>query len=331
MSTTDPRALNRALLARQFLLERADVAIDQAVEQLVGLQAQATLPPYYGLAARLRGFDPVALGAMLEDRSLIRMTLMRGTVHLVTPRDAAWLRPLVQPAIERGYQGTFGRRVGSLDADSVRGLLRERPLTARELARELGGDEEALSVAVRVFAPLVQVPPRGVWGKSGQARYRPFEDWTGLELVERPVDELVLRYLRAFGPATAMDAQNWSGLTKLREVFARLDLEPLGGGYYDVPDGPRPPADTPAPPRFLGEYDNALLGHQDRTRIVPDGAQTAHGRFRGSLLVDGFLAATWKLEDGVVIIYGDVRGDEVQAEAMTVPGARDVDYRPGHE
>ena len=320
-----PRELNRALLARQYLLDRVDVPITDAVEHLVGLQAQAPLPPYYGLAARLQGFDPHALGAALEGRHLVRLTLMRGTVHMVTPRDAAWIRPLVQPVIERGYRGAFGKRVYSLDPESVYALLDE-PLSGRELARRLEGDEDALSVAVHSFAALVQVPPRGVWGKSGIPRYQPLHTWTGLSLEERPVEELVLRYLAAFGPATVMDAQNWSGLTKLRAAFERLDLVELDRGLYDLPDAPRP-GDVYAPPRFLGEFDNALLGHRDRSRIVPEGAATAHGRFVGSLLVDGFLAATWKLEDGVVVIYGDVASDEVGAEAMTVPGARDVDYR----
>ncbi len=287
------------------------------------------LPPYHGLAARLKDFDPEALGACLEDRSLVRLTLMRGTVHLVTPRDAAWMRPLVQPVIERGYRGAFGKRLYSLDPEAVYPLLDE-PLTGRELARRLDGDEDALSVAVHSFAALVQVPPRGVWGKSGMPRYQPLEHVDGAGAAERPVDDLVLRYLRAFGPATVMDAQNWSGLTKLREVFDTARSGRGRRGLFDVPDGPRP-GDVYAPPRFLGEFDNALLGHRDRTRIVPEGAFTAHGRNVGSVLVDGFLAATWKLEDGVVVIFGDVRGDEVSAEALTVPGARDVDYRPGHE
>jgi hypothetical protein len=305
-----------------------NVSITDAVEQLVGLQAQAVLPPYHGLAARLRDFDPAVLGGCLEDRSLVRITLMRGTVHLVTPRDAAWLRPLVQPVIERGYRGAFGKRVAVVDPDAVYALLGDEALTGRELARALGGDEEALSVAVHSFGALVQVPPRGVWGKSGMPRYRPLHTWTGLEMREAPLEDLVVRYLRAFGPATVMDAQNWSGLTKLRSAFGRLDLVEVERGMFDLPDAPRP-GDVYAPPRFLGEYDNALLGHKDRTRIVPEGAFTAHGRNVGSLLVDGFLAATWKLVDGVVVIYGDVPRDEVSAEAMTVPGARDVDYRPG--
>jgi hypothetical protein len=309
-----------------LLLDRVDVPILDAVEHLVGLQAQAVLPPYYGLAARLRGFDPVALGEHLEDRSLVRITLMRGTVHMATPRDVAWIRPLVQHVIERGFHGAFGRQ--PVDVAAVRALLRERALTARELARAFDGDPEALSVAVRTYAPLVQIPPRAVWGRSGQARYQTFEDWTGLPLRAAPLEDLVLRYLRAFGPASVMDAQNWSGLTKLAPVFARLELVEVERGLFDVPDGPRPDADTYAPPRLIGEYDNALLGHKDRTRIVPEGAFTAHGHHVGSVLVDGFLAATWRLEDGVVVVYGDVPRDEVGPEAMTVPGARDVDYRP---
>src|SRR5690349_22213585 len=167
------RQLNRALLARQFLLERVDVPIVDAVEHPVGLQAQAVLPPYYGLAARLRGFEPSALGAALEARDVVRLTLMRGTVHLVTPRDAAWIRPLVQGVIERGYRGAFGKRVASIAPEAVYDLLRDEALTGRELARRLGEDEEALSVAAHSFAALVQVPPRGVWGKSGRPRYQP--------------------------------------------------------------------------------------------------------------------------------------------------------------
>src|SRR5262249_270428 len=151
------RELNRALLARQGLLDRVEMDIPAAVEHLVGLQAQAALPPYYGLAARLRGFAPEALGAALEAREVVRLTLMRGTVHMVPPRDAAWIRPLVQPVIERGYRGAFGKRVATLDPADVYALFGEEPMTGRELARRLGEDEEALSVAVHSFAALVQV------------------------------------------------------------------------------------------------------------------------------------------------------------------------------
>ena len=310
------RALNRALLERQLLLGRVERPAARVVEHLVGLQAQATLPPYYGLWSRLAGFDPHELGALLTNRDAVRMTLMRGTVHLVTVRDALVLRPLVQIAAERGHNGAFGRRMGGADlgklAATVPELLADGPLGARELGRRLvergiGDDAEAMGNAARVYVALVQVPPRGVWGAGGQAKYATIESWTGRELETEPSpDELVLRYLRAFGPASVMDAQKWSGLTKLRAVFERLRpdlltfLNEKGTELFDLPDAPRPDPAVRAPVRLLGEYDNVLLGHADRTRIIatdfPWRAMLAHGRFVNNLLVDGVLRATWWIE-----------------------------------
>ena len=336
-----PRELNRALLERQLLLRRADRTVAETVEHLLGLQAQAPLPPYLGLWSRLRGFDPDELGRMLTEREVVRLTLMRGTVHLVTPRDAALLRPLVQVAIERGHNGAFGRRMGGADPESVSVAVREAlaggPMTAREIAsvlvaRGIGDDVEAIGNAVRTYVPLVQLPPRGVWGKGGRARYATLEEWTGLPVDAQPsVDEVVLRYLRAFGPASAMDAQNWSGLTKLAAVFERLRPrlvtfhDPGGRELFDLPDAPRPAGSVPAPVRFLGEYDNVLLGHADRSRMIPAdfpwGAMLAHGRYVNNLLVDGTLRATWWLEDGALAIrpFGALdERDEVEAEARAV-------------
>ena len=312
------RALNRALLARQHLLERTDRPIAEEVEHLLGLQAQATPSPYYGLWSRLDGFDPHELGRMITDREVVRLTLMRGTVHLVTPRDAAFLRPLVQVVIERGHNGAFGRRMDGADPAALAAAVREElarapePLTARELGRRLtergiGSDVEAIGNATRVHAPLVQVPPRGVWGAGGQARYATLEDWTGLSAEPDPSPErLVLRYLAAFGPATVKDIQNWSGLTRLKDVVdplrdrLRTFADDDGKELFDVPDAPRPDPATPAPVRLLGEYDNLLLGHADRRRIIPAGypwnAMLAAGRFFNNLLVDGELRASWWLE-----------------------------------
>jgi hypothetical protein len=310
------RALNRALLERQLLLRRVDLPVREAVERLVGLQAQAALPPYYGLWSRLERFDPHELGRMLTDREVVRLTLMRGTVHLVTVPDALLLRPLVQVAIERGHNGAFGRRMGGADPGrlerAVRELLDGEPLGARELGRRLvergiGDDVEAIGNAARVHAPLVQVPPRGVWGKSGQAKYATIESWTGRELEAEPsIDEVVLRYLAGFGPASVMDMQNWSGLTRLGEAFERLRprlatfRDEHGRELFDLPDAPRPDPETPAPVRFLGEYDNVLLGHADRRRVIPEdfpwNAMLAPGRFVNNLLVDGVLRATWWIE-----------------------------------
>jgi winged helix DNA-binding protein len=309
------RALNRALLERQHLLRRAEHPVADMVEHLVGLQAQAPMPPYIGLWSRVQRFDPHELGRMLTDREVVRLGLMRSTIHLVTVRDALWLRPLVQVVLERSHEGTYGRRMGGADLGelkrAVRELLADGPLTARELGRRLversiGDDSEAIASATR-SVPLVQLPPRGVWGAGGQAKYATLEAWTGRELeVDSSIDALVLRYLSAFGPASVMDMQNWSGLTRLRNVFERLRPQLVifsdehGKELFDLPDAPRPEPGVPAPVRFLGQFDNVLLGHADRRRIIPEDfpwdTAVAHGRFVNSLLVDGTLRAIWWIE-----------------------------------
>jgi hypothetical protein len=360
-----PRALNRALLERQLLLRRVDIPVRETVEHLVGLQAQSVPPTYYGLWSRIEGFDPNELGRMLTDREAVRMTLMRGTVHLVTVRDALLLRPLVQGVIERSHNGAFGRRMGGADLGELESAVREEldreALHARELGRRLvargvGDDVEALGNATRVHVPLVQVPPRGVWGKSGQAKYATLESWTGRELDPDPsIDEVVLRYLGAFGPASVMDTQTWSGLTKLRDVFERLRprlcafRDEEGRELFDLPDAPRPGPGVPAPVRFLGEYDNVLLGHADRTRIIPADfpwtAMLAPGRWVSNFLVDGMLRGTWWIErEGkrsatlAIRPFGELAAgerDEVAAEAERMvafsepeASARDVRFEP---
>jgi hypothetical protein len=335
------RARNRALLARQLLLGRVRRPVAETVEHLVGLQAQAPLPPYLALWSRLEAFDPAELGRLLTERAAVRMTLMRGTVHLVSVRDAVLLRPLVQGVIERGFAGTFGRRVGRLDPDdldhAVRELLADGPQTAVELgrrlvARGLGDDAEALGIAARVHVPLVQVPPRGVWGAGGQARYATLFSWTGAELDEdASLDELVLRYLRAFGPASARDVQTWSGRTRLGPVLERLRpqlavfADEEGRELFDLPGAPRPDPATPAPVRLLGEFDNVLLSHADRRHVVPEGfpseAMLGHGRRVQHVLVDGMLRATWWLEqDGTASATLGVRphGELTAAEHAEV-------------
>jgi Winged helix DNA-binding domain len=237
MTVLGPRELNRALLARQLLLRRERRPVEEVVESLLGLQAQAPMPPYYGLWSRLEAFDPHELGRMLTDREVVRLKLMRSTVHLVTARDALLLRPLMQAAVERVHNGAFGRRMGGADtaelAAAVRALLDGGALTGRELGRALiergiGDDVEAIANATNTYVPLVQLPPRGVWGRGGQARYATLEAWTGRSLEAEPsIDDVVLRYLGAFGPASVMDVQSWSGLTRLRPAGGRL----LGQGF----------------------------------------------------------------------------------------------------
>ena len=312
------RQLGRALLARQLLLRRATLPLTAAIEHLVGLQAQASTPPYYGLWSRLQDFDPTELGRTLLDRETVRLTLMRGTVHLVTVRDANLLRPITQAVIDRGHNATFGKRMSAVDpgrlAAVVRGHLRDGPLTARELGRRLAeegiaDDAEAAGYAAVTRVPLVQVPPRGVWGAGGRARYLTLEQWTGTELQPRPsIEDVVVRYLAAFGPASVMDVQNWSGLTRLKPVLTELEprlitfADDRGRELFDLPDAPRPDPDTPAPPRFLGQFDNALLGHADRRRIITeDAARVTQGisaqRWINHLLVDGMLRGSWWVEN----------------------------------
>jgi Winged helix DNA-binding domain len=310
------RALNRSLLGRQLLLRRYGMSAFDAIEHLVGLQAQAPDPPYVGLWTRLEGFRPDGLSEMILDRRAVRVALMRNTVHLVTADDCLKLRPLAQPAIDRNlYAGGASRAaVRKVDAEELvaagRALLEERPLTAGELGERLGvrwpeQDSAALARAIRHLVPLVQVPPRGVWGESGPAAHTTTEAWLGRTLDPDPsLEEMVLRYLGAFGPASVKDAQSWSGLTRLREVFERLRprliaLRNEGGSeLFDLPEAPRPDPDTPAPARFVAAFDNLILSHADRTRIVADEHRKAivsrNGMVPATFLVDGFVRGTWK-------------------------------------
>lgn len=312
--TLDARALNRALLARQFLLERTDRRVTDVVDAVVGLQAQAPLAPYIGLWSRIHGFVPDDLAAPLERRDLVRATLMRGTVHLVTAGDALRLRPLTEPAIVRGFRGGFGGRLTPEQSDEVlrvgRDLLEQSPRTRAELRERFGErwpdrDADAMAYAVSYLLPTVQPTPRGVWGRPGRAELALLTTWLGRETdVSASIDDVVLRYLAAFGPASVTDAQTWSGLTGLREVMERLApslrvfASDAGDDLYDLPDAPRPDRDTPAPPRFLPEYDNVLLSHHDRRRIVDPGRRIplppGVGARAGTFLVDGRCAGTWR-------------------------------------
>jgi hypothetical protein len=314
----DQRTLNRALLDRQLLLRRHRMAASQALEHLVGLQAQAPHPPYTGLWARLEGFRPDELGRLVADREAVRATLMRGTIHLVTAKDALAVRPVVQPVLERGVHAnsTFGRhRLDGVDIDALlaagRELVEERPRTVAELRELLAPrwpdrDPAALAQAVRGLLPMVHVPPRGVWGRSGPVALTTFEGWLGqgVEHGGTP-DVLVLRYLAAFGPAGAADAQTWSGLTRLGEVFERLRprlrvfRDQHGRELFDLPEAPRPEPDTPAPVRLLAEFDNLTLSHADRTRVIADEHRrwiaSRNGMVPGMVLLDGSVQGVWKV------------------------------------
>ncbi|UBU11806.1 winged helix DNA-binding domain-containing protein [Nonomuraea gerenzanensis] len=306
------RALNRATLERQHLLRRTDRTVIEVVEQLGGLQAQTPHTWYVGLWTRIAGFEPAQAADLLLSRELVRIALQRSTIHLVSARDCLAMRPLLQPVTERMTRTTFGKRLAGVDlgelAAAGRALLEERPMTFADLGRALAErwpdhDPHALGQGVRCFVPLVQVPPRGVWGRSGPVAHTSAESWIGYEVPPMTPAELVRRYLAAFGPASVQDAQTWSGLTRLGEVVESMDLVRLrdehGRTLYDLPDAPRPGADVPAPVRLMYDFDNLFLSYADRSRAISDTGAAAIQGFMGTnvvprvILVDGMTAGDW--------------------------------------
>ncbi|MFI5410718.1 winged helix DNA-binding domain-containing protein [Kaistia sp. UC242_56] len=311
------RALNRALLARQMLLERVAMPAEAAIETLIGLQSQIPGNPYTALWSRLEGFRPEEVSDLTAARKLVRIALMRGTLHLVTVADAVALRPIVQKVFERTMTpgSAYGRALAGVDmAELVAAgerLLEKKPRSNKELEAELapkfpGVNGHALSHAVRAMLPLVQVTPRGLWRQSGLALSTTIESWTGQATTtdDRP-EAMIRRYLAVFGPASVQDLQAWSGLTKLAGAVASLRDElsefrdEAGQVLYDLPDAPRPSEDTAVPPRFLPDYDNVMLGHAERRRIVHDDHRSHFTKENGlipAFLVDGFAGGSWRID-----------------------------------
>ncbi len=309
--------LGRALLARQLLLERANLPVAAALEHLLGMQAQEPQAPYIGLWSRLEAFDPHELSALVAERRAVRGVLMRCTVHLVSERDWTLMRPLMRAVLERSFRSSpFGRKLTDLDLEAVADAARERLSTAALTRPELGAllaadwpgvDPASLAQAAALLCPAIQVPPRGLWQLGGQARWTASEAWLGRDLDSRPdLDAVILRYLAAFGPTSVMDIQAWCGLTKLAAVLERLRerltiyTDERGRELFDVPGVALPDEDAPAPPRLLAPFDNVLLAHADRSRIISrqHRALLSRDRLMRAFLLDGRVAGTWSVSGG---------------------------------
>ncbi|MDP9842493.1 winged helix DNA-binding domain-containing protein [Streptosporangium lutulentum] len=344
------RELNRATLDRQLLLTRSELPALEAVRHLYGMQAQAPDPPYIGLWTRLAGFAHDDLARLLHERRVVRLALMRSTIHLVTADDCMALRPLLQPMLTRALRGAYGKRLAGLDLEELaaegRALVEERPLTFRELGEPLRRRWPELAPAdlvgaVRSLLALVQVPPRGIWGVGGQAAHTTAEAWLGRSQDERSsLAEAIRRYLAAYGPATVMDIQQWSGMTRLGEVARGMGLRVFatedGAELLDLPEASRPDPDTPAPVRYLSEFDNMLLSFADRTRtrIMADEYRarvfTINGIIKATVLVDGFVRGMWKVtaKRGEAILEVDLFQpvNAREREALELEGARMLDF-----
>ena len=337
------RDLNRTLLRRQHLLERTAMPALEMVEHLIGLQAQENLPHYLSLAARIQDFDPHELSKALESKDAVRFLTMRGTIHALVPDDALSLRPWVQRAIDQqSASNQMSRPARGVPVDDLvaatRRLLEPGPLAVKELGEQLatvfpGIPTNALTNTARERVPMVQVPPRGLWKRSGGVVYQTVEAYLGRPMTEIDVRGLVRRYLRAFGPGTAADMTAWSRITRLGPLFEGM-LDELvvvecedGRRRYDVPEAPYAEGDTPAPVRLLGAYDNVWLSHANRDHIVPVDVRPrwagTNGGIGNTIFVDGFMAGLWWVRDGRVVTelftrLSKPQGSELEAEVAGV-------------
>ncbi len=316
--TLSRRTLNRTLLARQLLLERVKRPALEVVEHLVGMQAQAPLAPYVALWSRVDGFDPTELSGLLERRDAVRAVgMLRTTIHLLSDRDALALAPVMRDVWERSFRNTpYRRNIEGIDPEELaaagRALLEDGPLRPIDLGRRLaerwpGRDPISLAMGVRDRTPIVQVTPRGIWGQSAAPALAVLPTWLGRPLAKSTDPApFVLRYLRAFGPASTQDIATWSWLQGVRAIVDRLGprlrryRDEDGRELLDVEDAELTDEGVPAPPRFLPEYDNLLLSHRDRRRVLdrPFSAlplPAGNGARLGTFLVDGFVAGTWEV------------------------------------
>jgi hypothetical protein len=312
------RELNRTTLARQFLLERVDLPVVDVVTRLVALQAQLARPPYVGLWTRLTGFTRTDLSAPIEHKRIIKATFLRGTLHLLTARDYLKFRATLQPVLTSALDGIVKQRGAQVDVprlvEAVRAFMLERPCSFAQITTLLkglvhDGDPGAMRYAVRTHLPMVQVPIQKGWSFPGNPEFTLADAWLGTTVpTSERLPDLVKRYLAAFGPATIKDMETWSYLKDLQPVFEAMRSELVvyrteqgrRMELFDLADSPIADRELPAAVRFLPEFDNLLLAHQDRTRVVPKAYRSKVYlpglRVAATVLVDGFVAATWITE-----------------------------------
>ncbi|MEQ4717001.1 winged helix DNA-binding domain-containing protein [Nonomuraea sp. B19D2] len=334
------RVLARTTLDRQLLLRRSPLSPLAAIERLVAVQGQEIDAPYIGLWSRLASFTQSDLSALLYGKQVVRGSLLRGTQHLAPAEDYLWIRPLVQVVLARSRQAAFGRVMRDVDLDELTGLARKhlagRTLTRpqlRDLLRERwpSVDPTALAWSAQALVPVVHTPPNGIWGTGGATPFTLAEEWLGRPLEASPsVERLVVRYLAAFGPASVMDVQMWSGLTRLRSVvesmpFLRKFHDTEGRVLYDLPDAPLTAEDVPAPVRFLPWFDNLIVAFHDRGRLMTPEQRKAicvGAVIYPTFLVDGTVGGMWDLKNGVLTIEPFHPLSDGVTEELAVEGAR---------
>ncbi|GHG45447.1 MULTISPECIES: winged helix DNA-binding domain-containing protein [Amycolatopsis] len=352
----DARALNRATLARQLLLERADLPVLDAVAHLGGLQAQEPQEPFTGLWSRLRAFDPAALDTLLTGRRVVRTHLMRRTVHLLTADDVLAWRSRFDSMLRQRVVTTYRRELEGVDftelAAAGRAVLADgEPRSMGELARAVAdrwpdpGPRPLGELLIAALIPSVQLPPRGLWRTKAGVRNLPLAAWLGrdadpLDPADGVGQALVRRYLAAYGPAATADLRAWSGLTGLPAAVKAVRGELVtfrderGRELLDVPEAPRPDPDTPAPVRFLPAFDNAILGYDDRTRIIDDAHRGLSVAGERVVLVDGRVSATWTVAQATVVVrplrrltkaeHGEVAAEGSEVAAFLTDGETDA-------
>jgi hypothetical protein len=319
------RELNRALLERQLLLERKALSAAKAVERLGGLQAQSTTSPYLSLWTRLEGFERDQLVRALEERRLVKAIIQRGTLHIVTPSDF-WAFSTARSELggilwPPSYAARLPMARLAQLAASVAAALEGVEMTFKEVRALIEPHEQpGLSPTfiwrrIQGQAYIVHVPPSGVWGYGGHGVYTAAEGTIagGPPLPEEAFDRLVRSYLAAYGPATKQDIGQWAGIPRVAPIAASLQRQSLrtfrdeqGRILYDLRRAPLPAADTTAPVRLIPRFDDLVLSHADRSRVLgdvpPSRIVTNNGLVHATILVDGFVSGTWQLDKGRVTL-----------------------------